>query len=159
MLHRAKIFFGYIMLAKLKLGRRPRCCVEGCTQSGQFMGTYTKDGSPQFRKYCQPHHQKRQAEKKGLSVNEWVNAQHPYKRHRKDYCENAHGEHAGWLHFVCTTKIVMPHLQLDTDHIDGNPTNNDPDNLMTLCKCCHAIKTNLFGDYKTKGRKQLGIAY
>jgi len=158
-LHRAKIFFGYIMPAKLKLGRRPKCCVEGCTVSGQFMGHYRVDGSPLFRKYCYPHHSERQAEKKGLSVNQWVNAQHRYKRHRKDYCENAHGEHAGWLHFVCTTKIVMPHLQLDTDHIDGDPTNDEPDNLMTLCKCCHAIKTNLFSDYKTKGRKRLGIAY
>jgi hypothetical protein len=87
------------------------------------------------------------------TYSQYLSSIHPYKRYRKVYCENAKGEYAGWLAFKCTTRIVAPHLQLDTDHIDGNPKNNAEDNLMTLCKCCHAIKTNMFLDYKTPGRK------
>ena len=87
------------------------------------------------------------------TYSQYQSAIHPYKRYRKVYCENAKGVLAGWLGFKCTTRIVAPHLQLDTDHIDGNPKNNDEDNLMTLCKCCHAIKTNMFLDYLTPGRK------
>jgi hypothetical protein len=107
------------------------------------MGTYRKDGSPIFRKQCTNHH---------------LQVYHPYLKHRKAYCENAKGDKAGWLGYKCTTTIVHT-MQLDVDHLDGNPANNDPDNLLTLCKCCHAIKTNMFSDYATKGRKQLGITY
>lgn len=88
------------------------------------------------------------------SISEYLCSLHPYKKYRKDYCENAKGTVAGWLGFICTTNIVMPNLQLDTDHLDGNPFNNEKDNLHTLCKCCHAIKTNIFMDYATKGRKK-----
>lgn len=137
-------------LKKHNFGKRPKC---SCGKECQFMGTYLKDGSPNFRKFCSKCHIKRQADKKGIKISSWLNSFHPYKKYRKDYCENAKGDVAGWLGFVCTTKIVMPNLQLDTDHLDGNPFNNQEDNLHTLCKCCHAIKTNMFLDYATKGRK------
>jgi hypothetical protein len=130
---------------------RPKC---KCGKECQFLGTYKKDGTPQFRDVCGKCHIKRQATKKGLTPIQWANEFHPYKRYRKTYCENAKGKLAGWLGFTCTNNIVAPHLQLDTDHLDGNPYNNDPDNLHTLCKTCHAIKTNMFMDYATKGRKK-----
>jgi hypothetical protein len=138
---------------KHNFAHRPKCIQ--CDKESQFMGTYNKDGSPRFRKFCVNCHYKRCADKKGISASQWKNTFHSYKKYRKDYCENAKGDHAGWLLFKCTTKIVMPHLQLDTDHLDGNPDNNEESNMMTLCKCCHAIKTNLFMDYATKGRKKL----
>ena len=31
--------------------------------------------------------------------------------------------------------------RFDTDHIDGNPSNNNPSNVQTLCRDCHSVKT------------------
>jgi 5-methylcytosine-specific restriction endonuclease McrA len=57
-----------------------------------------------------------------------------YRKHKKDYCE------------LCGF-IALHRVQLDVDHIDGNRTNNDPDNLQTLCANCHRLKTQLNGDH------------
>ena len=40
----------------------------------------------------------------------------------------------------CVSVIIDP-CQLDLDHIDGNPHNNDPSNWQVLCANCHRIKT------------------
>ena len=84
----------------------------------------------------------------------WVVIQnHPYKKYRKDYCENIDGR----LGFKCSTTIVWDG-QLDCDHINGNPSDNREENIQTLCKCCHAYKGWINGDSSTPGRKSLGIA-
>ena len=94
------------------------------------------------------------AKRKGLTPTAYVNSCHPYRKHRKTYCENVDGR----LGFICTTTIKST-VMLDVDHIDGDPSNNEEDNLQTLCKCCHAYKTNINEDHKTPGRKQLKIQY
>ena len=43
---------------------------------------------------------------------------------------------------------------LDVDHIDGNPANNEPQNLQTLCKPCHVVKTKENGEYKNREKMQ-----
>lgn len=53
-----------------------------------------------------------------------------WRRFKKDFCENPN----------CTASDLISN-QLDVDHIDGDKTNNDPSNLVTLCKNCHALKT------------------
>jgi 5-methylcytosine-specific restriction endonuclease McrA len=46
-------------------------------------------------------------------------------------------------------KFVAIHpCQLDVDHIDGNGSNNNPENLQTLCANCHRLKTTLNEDWK-----------
>ena len=40
--------------------------------------------------------------------------------------------------------------QLDVDHIDGNHTNNSPNNLQVLCANCHRLKTFLSKDWENK---------
>ena len=90
---------------------------------------------------------------KGFNT-EWTNSFHPYRDRRKDYCENIDGR----LGFICTTNVVWTGM-LDVDHIDGDSSNNADENLQTLCRCCHAFKTNVNEDYKTPGRKALGIKY
>ena len=119
---------------------RPRCEVDGCNRSGQHKGTYRKDGTPLFRKKCSQHHFI------DHGIGGW-----DYKIHRKTYCENVDGR----LGFVCTSNIIDHEWQIDVDHRDGNPSNNNPENLQSLCKCCHAIKTKNERDYMTPGRKSL----
>jgi hypothetical protein len=51
---------------------------------------------------------------------------------------------------TCNTCGFIPvdRIQLDVDHIDGNPSNNDPLNVQTLCANCHRLKTKLNNDWK-----------
>ena len=57
-----------------------------------------------------------------------------YKKHKKDYCEQCQF-------------IPKWQGQLDVDHIDGDKTNNDLSNLMTLCANCHRLKTHMSREY------------
>lgn len=61
----------------------------------------------------------------------------PWRAFKLDYCENP----------SCTATIEDL-CQLDVDHIDGDKTNNDPSNLMTLCANCHRLKTKLNKDWE-----------
>lgn len=136
------------------MSERPVCSVPGCGRTAQPSGKrgeirwrrpkWMKEMYPESEGYaCNKHH----SIKHGLGGWE-------YKIHRKDYCENVDGR----LGFTCTTNIVDPEWQLDADHINGDPSVNTADNIQTLCKCCHAIKTRDSRDYATAGRKTLGVA-
>jgi len=126
------------------------CCEPGCNKLGQHTGKYRADGTVIRRKRCLKHHMEDLAKKNNVTVTQLTNRWHPYLKYRKDYCENIDGR----LGYKCTTTIVWDG-QLDTDHINGDPTDNRPENLQTLCKCCHAYKTNQNKDYATLGRKAL----
>lgn len=72
-------------------------------------------------------------------------------QHKKDYCENCNTI----LGFECTYVIPKDaHSKgiLTTEHWDGNPFNESPDNLITLCGNCARYKTNLYKDWTTPGR-------
>jgi hypothetical protein len=131
---------------------RPNCNVPGCGKNAQLISSLAKW---KFRKsiriaekyncegyVCQKHHSIH------YGIGGW-----DYKIHRKDYCENIDGR----IGFKCTTTIVDPEWQLDADHISGDPSDCSAENIQTLCKCCHAIKTRDARDYMTPGRKTLGV--
>lgn len=56
-------------------------------------------------------------------------------RKKKKHCE------------LCDFKALHP-SQLDVDHIDGDHSNWDQDNLQTLCANCHRLKTFLNRDWE-----------
>lgn len=56
-------------------------------------------------------------------------------RAKKGYCER------------CLT-VPTDKTLLDVDHIDGDRSNNQTNNLQTLCKTCHKIKTKENRNYK-----------
>ena len=58
-----------------------------------------------------------------------------YTRYKKDHCE------------LCGF-IAVHRVQLDVDHIDGDHTNNDVENLQTLCANCHRLKTQTNNDHQ-----------
>jgi 5-methylcytosine-specific restriction endonuclease McrA len=84
------------------------------------------------------------------NVVDFLNSKHPYRKHRKDYCENRDGR----LGYKCRYKIRHT-AQLQVDHKNGNPDDNRPRNLQTLCANCHIYKTHENKDYSTPGRKTL----
>lgn len=136
---------GYIM--KLVINNSiPTCEVPGCNKIAQNTGNGRRRKASWVREMygvehgyvCQKHH----------SIN-YAMGGWEYKIHRKDYCENIDGR----LSFTCTSTIVDPEWQLDADHINGNPKDNGAENIQTLCKCCHPMKTKMNGDYATPGRK------
>ena len=56
------------------------------------------------------------------------------------------GAKQGEAHWKTGSKVV-----LTVHHIDFNPTNNDPKNLLALCQRCH-LKLDI--GYKVKNRKR-----
>jgi 5-methylcytosine-specific restriction endonuclease McrA len=114
----------------------PKCELRDCVRPAD------NAGNGKYHKLCSTHHK----EKYGMKGGE-------YKRYRKLYCENVDGR----LGYYCTASIVDPRHQLSVDHIDGDPSNNDSDNLQTLCFNCHHLKTRMFNDRETPGRKTLGL--
>jgi len=132
------------------MSQRQKCVTKGCTNKRQVVGR-NKDNHATFRSVCGKCHIKLCAIKKGLTETGWLNSFHPYRKWRKDFCENRDGR----LGFVCTTNVIWDGM-LDTDHMDGNPTNHSKENMQTLCACCHRYKgTVLNKDYASPGRKAL----
>lgn len=77
-------------------------------------------------------------EKKGktkLGFTIWAsgctNCKMKARKHRKDYCEKCGGTE-----------------NLHVDHINADRSNNTIDNLQTLCKSCHYIKTTENNEWK-----------
>ena len=156
----------------------PQCETKGCFNDKTVADWHWTSGKPVYRPVCKSCHNtntaRKYAKKTGAlwvrnvadvcahkegftSTQEWLNSKHPWRKYRKDYCENIDGRLGG---YKCTTTIVWDGM-LDVDHKDEDPSNNTPKNLQTLCKCCHAYKGNVFVKKhgRTPGRKTLGIKY
>ncbi len=125
------------------------CIVKGCGCLGHDI-TKGTDIQTRRRPLCFKHYYESLTTRRGITMQQFRNEHHPYRKYRKDYCENIDGR----LGYKCTTTIVWEG-QLQVDHINGIPTDNRPKNLQTLCACCHVYKSNINEDYATPGRKTL----
>jgi hypothetical protein len=67
---------------------------------------------------------------------------------KKDYCENTEGNPP----YGKCKQSKYHHSELQIDHKDGNPHNNEQSNLWTICSNCHQRKGDYQGDSKTPGR-------
>lgn len=76
----------------------------------------------------------------------------PVYRRRCDTCRRKGQSFKGDICDKCGFKAENP-VQLDVDHKDNNPANNDPSNLWTLCKNCHVLKTKVNRDWVHKSVK------
>jgi 5-methylcytosine-specific restriction endonuclease McrA len=141
---------------------RPTCnCGKPVVPIKNYYDSKGRKTHVSWRKVCWKCHDARTSEKHGLkrisqitakrqgkTETEYKNQFHPYLKHRKDYCENVDGR----LGHKCTATIVW-NGQLQVDHIDGNHSNNNPENLQTLCANCHSLKTNIYRDWEDKKKE------
>lgn len=150
------------------IGERPVCSTIGCYEERCYSST-SKKGIHYFNKFCCKCKEKSIKEKHGVDdikkitsqrngfgddVTAYLNSKHEYRQFRKTYCENVDGR----LGFRCTTTILIV-SQLEVDHIfpkskakllDWTDEQiNHPNNLQTLCRCCHTYKTIKNGDGKS----------
>jgi 5-methylcytosine-specific restriction endonuclease McrA len=92
-----------------------------------------KCGKPTVNKGLDQNGKKRyRSQCSGCRVNSW--------KHRKNICE------------LCGVQPEGKGM-IDIDHIDGDRSNNKPENLQSLCKDCHKKKTS--EDLKNKVYKQV----
>lgn len=115
--------------------RRPTCVNEGCEKPVHCSGK-TSTGLPIWRPYCGRCHQAVGGR------NIYAEGVTPIK---KKYCQNQDGR----LGFGECSAQIVDMCQLDLDHIDGDHYNNTPDNIQTICKNCHSVKTKLNGDSRS----------
>ena len=70
--------------------------------------------------------------------------------HKKNYCENKDSI----LGFKCPIDperyCEFPSDIYDMDHKDGDHHNNIPENIITICKVCHARKGKESGDFNSQ---------
>ena len=142
----------------------PKCSTRGCKNPKIPMEWHWVSGKPVYRTVCLKCHERNTASKHGLKniaqvvaknagfdkVSQYLNQFHPYRKHRKTQCENRDGR----LGFKCRYTIKHS-AQLQVDHKNGNPNDNRPCNLQTLCANCHIYKTHRNKDYASPGRKKL----
>lgn len=105
---------------------RPTCESDGCINV-TAANPLKLDGTYTFQKKCYKHRSKK-------GVYGYRMSYRPYLAYKGDTCERCGfvPEHEG---------------QLDVDHIDGNHSNNEPNNLQTLCANCHRLKTITNGEF------------
>lgn len=84
---------------------------EQCEENEVRFKGYAPSGNPRWDRICTSCHRS--------------NYVKPWQKFRGDSCE------------VCGLTPFFPNWALDVHHRDEDKTNNDPENLMTLCASCH----------------------
>lgn len=96
--------------------------------------------------------------KRDEKIKLWLEGKHNGMRGKtstaywiKDYMIEQYGEKC----MKCDWKERNPHTgktPIELNHIDGDHTNNKPENLELLCPCCHSLTDSYKGANKKSGR-------
>ena len=117
----------------------PYCINQGC-EKNVAIRHWTAQHIPSLKTECNRCSTNR---KKGNKIDGII-------YHKKDYCENKDNI----LGFICPIDKSrygeFPTDIYDMDHIDGDHHNNTPENVITICKVCHARKGKESGDYNSQ---------
>jgi hypothetical protein len=121
---------------------RGECENDGCHKLVKTNG-YKRDGTRKYYKWCSQCHKKRYNDK-------WKKKYVPVpEEHRKKRESLKFGGYKKLDHCELCGFVALNKCQLDVDHIDGDHSNDSPDNLQTLCANCHRLKTWLNQDWKS----------
>ncbi len=158
-------------LMKAGFSSRPKCCHEGCeeyvgyvtSETGMSileLKTYPYVDGKEFgllqlddKSYCSTHYLENtpcylKFKDIDTTIKSSMTSLSGYGLHKLFHpeCEND-----GTLGIgpACTSTIIDKG-QLQVDHKDGNHSNNDKDNLQTLCGNCHYLKTQKNKDWENK---------
>jgi len=118
--------------------RRPKCINPGCGRDCAPL--INKKVLIRYRPYCQTCFNSNRMQ---IPPREGVTA---FQKHK---CSNK----SGILLFDCPLDIsLLPSTKgiFNVDHINGNPYDNNPNNIIEWCIICHKIKSQKCGDYKSK---------
>lgn len=108
---------------------------------------------------CQHEFQQREWEEKWLSGEVDGNRNSEWTQIRKrvrTYLFKKYGNkcaRCGWGEMNPYTNTIP----LEVEHLDGNPYNSKPDNLILLCPNCHALTATYRGANRGKGRRKTWI--
>ena len=124
--------------------------------------TYTclncgKEVKPRY-KYCsnqcqRDHQQKEWVEKwfagevSGNNDSDWIQVRDRVKKYLFDKYDNKCAR-CGWSE----VNPYTGNIPLEVDHIDGDPYNTTPDNVILLCPNCHSLTSTYRGANRGKGR-------
>jgi hypothetical protein len=96
--------------------------------------------------------------KRDKKIKEWLNGNHNGMRGKtstaywiKSYMIEQHGENC----VKCGWGKINPHtnkVPIELNHIDGDFTNNRPENLELICPNCHSLTDSYKGANKKEGR-------
>lgn len=66
-----------------------------------------------------------------------------YSRYVKQLANNRKGTPYHYKTNTCSKCgfVAVDIMQMDLDHVDGDSSNHDPENLQTLCANCHRLKS------------------
>jgi len=135
------------------LGQQGTCVNTNCDEVRHVV-KISEPGIPTYRSVCKHCHEVNYG-----MINPKTGKPKKYKsgviRVKKNHCQNNFDTSQNCGDILCRTEHdpdgTLPSRMLDDDHIDGDHNNNISDNMQTLCKACHAEKSKLNGDHKSKG--------